>query len=494
MNGYPQGVKTMVNRRNSFIGSMRNKHGTGGGGGHDYFLPIGPDTEDSPDEAAAFARLADAVRSAVVADFGAAQLSQRDRLGKSAALAETKPRCPAALELVPSILYRAEDMVVGLQEWANPANLLLMYPHWNDAAYVDLVATTEHHNFVGIDAALGPVVVTVAHHPWADEDYVRCIFWSERGLVPFALSLALLGQSDTRTKLRIVANLCETHFGVSPTTKLQLAKRDTRPELETLERSLHSVNYKFGLLYAKQGQSQNDMFGNVDGSPAFDRFLELLGSRVDLLGWAGFRGGLDVKHGHTGLHSVYTDFDMGMEGRGPLTFHVMWHISTWLPHSERDAQQLERKRHLGNDIVVVIFLDGEEGLPFDPTLIKSEFNHVFIVVQPVAAHGGYQVSTIYKSGVELCNPLTPAPGVFQHGSTFRDWLLAKCINAERVSYECKTFSQKLRRTRKAQLQLLVNGALEDPVANVSAKELLAAPLEPSALTYLSAPNLADFKE
>ncbi len=118
---------------------------------------------------------------------------------------------------------------------------------------------------------------------------------------------------------------------------------------------------------------------------------------------------------------------------------------------------MERKRHLGNDIVVIVFLEGDGSVPFDPNLIKSEFNHTFIVVQPRGA--GYRVACVYKAGVEQCNPFVPAPGLFAHDSQFRDWLLAKCVNAERVSCECKTFSQKLRRTRKVQLQLLVGGAL-----------------------------------
>ena len=31
----------------------------------------------------------------------------------------------------------------------------------------------------------------------------------------------------------------------------------------------------------------------------------------------------------------------------------MWHVSTYLPFSDVNSQQLERKRHLGNDIVLV---------------------------------------------------------------------------------------------------------------------------------------------
>jgi hypothetical protein len=36
-------------------------------------------------------------------------------------------------------------------------------------------------------------------------------------------------------------------------------------------------------------------------------------------------------------------------------FAVMFHVSTYIPFHGADAQQVERKRHLGNDVVVIIF-------------------------------------------------------------------------------------------------------------------------------------------
>ena len=59
----------------------------------------------------------------------------------------------------------------------------------------------------------------------------------------------------------------------------------------------------------------------------------------------------------------------------------MFHISTYLPFSQSDEQQVERKRHLGNDVVILVFKEGDQ--KFDPSSFYSEFNHVFIVVQKV---------------------------------------------------------------------------------------------------------------
>lgn len=65
----------------------------------------------------------------------------------------------------------------------------------------------------------------------------------------------------------------------------------------------------------------------------------------------------------TGKHSIYTTWQ---------DYEIMFHVSTYLPYDGVNRQQLERKRHLGNDIVVLIFCDGST--PFLSNTIKSEFN------------------------------------------------------------------------------------------------------------------------
>jgi len=73
----------------------------------------------------------------------------------------------------------------------------------------------------------------------------------------------------------------------------------------------------------------------------------------------------------TGTHSLYSKW---------RDYEVMFHVSTMLPFSPENPQQLERKRHLGNDIVVLIFKEGNTS--YVPNTIASDFNHVVAVVQP----------------------------------------------------------------------------------------------------------------
>lgn len=51
--------------------------------------------------------------------------------------------------------------------------------------------------------------------------------------------------------------------------------------------------------------------------------------------------------------------------------------TSWCDHMT--LLQLQRKRHIGNDIVAVVFQ--EEATPFVPDMIASNFLHAFILVQ-----------------------------------------------------------------------------------------------------------------
>lgn len=50
-----------------------------------------------------------------------------------------------------------------------------------------------------------------------------------------------------------------------------------------------------------------------------------------------------------------------------------------LPPLPPRSRQLQRKRHIGNDIVAVVFQ--EEATPFVPDIIASNFLHAYVLVQ-----------------------------------------------------------------------------------------------------------------
>jgi len=236
------------------------------------------------------------------------------------------------------------------------------------------------------------------------------------------------------------------------TVKFRKVKSPEFPkELASMENKLVHKTYKFGVLYCKDGQvKESDMFRNVEQSNEFTEFLEFLGDRIALKGWTGYRGGLDVKTDTTGTHSVFTSFT-GLD--------VMFHVSTLIPFTPNDEQQIERKRHLGNDIVMVVFKDTDNE-PFSPNCVKSEFNHIFAIISPDRTKQGpkrfYRFAFGVKQGGKIVEPALPSPCVFEKNEKFRAFLLAKLINCERATMQGPTFKGKMVHAKGQQMQLLVN--------------------------------------
>jgi len=179
-------------------------------------------------------------------------------------------------------------------------------------------------------------------------------------------------------------------------------------------------------------------------------FLIFLGDRVDLNGFGNFCGGLDVKRNATGDQSVFTIF------KG---FEIMFHVSTLLPFTPGDEQQVERKRHLGNDIVQIVFKEGNQ--PFNPAVFRTHFTHIFVVIQAVPAESSkqtchYKIAIANKAGVKPHRPHLPNPAVFQKNNKFRSFLLCKLINSERAALDSPEFKHKALRTRSDLLKEIIN--------------------------------------
>ena len=232
------------------------------------------------------------------------------------------------------------------------------------------------------------------------------------------------------------------------------------------QRSLYQ-RFKIGILLSIGEQSEDEMFSNEKATPLFQQFLDWLALPIQLQGWEGFRGGLDVKNGSTGEQAYYTEMETDQNTKLPLLFHV----STLLPYNPHDLQQLERKRHLGNDIIVIVFRE-QSSAPFDPHIIKSHFNFVFVVVHPVLAPDNselalaYDVNVCCKEDVPPFGPYLPSPPRFELNEQSRQFFLLKLANAERSALEAPDFAKKLERSRLYQLQVIVDkyspSTSEDP--------------------------------
>jgi len=217
--------------------------------------------------------------------------------------------------------------------------------------------------------------------------------------------------------------------------------------LANYEIKQYPKNFKFGVLYAKEDQIEDDMFDNSTTSTEFEEFLQFLGDKIELKHWTSFTGGLDVEKNSTGLYSYYTKFK---------NYEIMYHVSTLLPHSSIEKQQLERKRHLGNDIVTIIFYEGTT--PFNPAMLTSQFNHVRVIITPLKndEETFYKISIAHKQGVRPSSPFLPTPAIFPKSDYFRQFLLTKLINCERAALFAPEFAEKLQRTRTLLLRDIIS--------------------------------------
>jgi RAP1 GTPase activating protein 1 len=133
-----------------------------------------------------------------------------------------------------------------------------------------------------------------------------------------------------------------------------------------------------------------------------------------------------------------------------LEMEMMLHVAPLLPYDTNSEQQLHRKRHIGNDVVVVVFCEGND--PFNPEVLTSNYNHIFILCRPVPDDPSgrkppthFSVASASVRGVKPFRPYIPDDTMVPAGE-IREWLLTKVLNAERGAMYAPEFSQKLSRT------------------------------------------------
>ncbi|XP_022090210.1 uncharacterized protein LOC110979045 isoform X2 [Acanthaster planci] len=341
------------------------------------------------------------------------------------------------LDLDPSA---TDDVSAELCPFASD-RLVLEYDDTNEM-YRKYFHGKEHFNYIAMDESMGPIVLSIKQETTNAEEQIRILLRCRSGTTHDLLPLSTFGNSLVPSKLAKVLDEAIT------TERFQPVLFPKASELiVTYDEHMCVKNFKFGVIYERYGQTtEEELFGNVNSSAAFNEFLEVIGDKIELKNFTGFRGGLDVQHGQTGSHSIYTEH-LGRE--------IMFHVSTLLPHTEGDKQQLQRKRHIGNDIVAIVFQ--EENTPFVPDMIASNFLHSFIVVQaiePNTENTRYKVAVTARDDVPFYGPALPSPSVFKKGPEFREFLLTKLLNAENACYKADKFSTIQERTRAALLDSL----------------------------------------
>ncbi|RZF36202.1 hypothetical protein LSTR_LSTR008528 [Laodelphax striatellus] len=338
--------------------------------------------------------------------------------------------------------------------FGSPSTPVLENPEYQTRWYFKYFLGKLHQNYVGADGEKKSfflsVVLAEANNQCGPQ--YRAILWKKTGAQKISLPYTANKPMTVKQILSNFPNMEKLEKGPK-----EIFSPDIQKDLLLLEEQEGSVNFKFGVLYTKPGQHTDDeMLSNEFGSPEWDQFISLLGDKITLKGWDKYRGGLDVKGDMTGKSSVYTIYE-GHE--------IMFHVSTLLPYSKDNRQQVERKRHIGNDIVNIIFFDGgpAQMSQFNPTSIKSQFTHVFAVVCYCSEDNSYRLVVYSEESVPLFGPSLPCPPVFRVAEEFREFLIVKLINGEKAAFNTPTFSQKRERT----LDMLIKDLYSEHMGEMS---------------------------
>ncbi|XP_071565068.1 uncharacterized protein [Temnothorax nylanderi] len=316
----------------------------------------------------------------------------------------------------------------------------------------------EHQNWFGMDEQLGPMAISIRK----DVNQYRVIVRTSelltlRGSVPEeALGIRPQGRPPTRELLELVAP--EVQLGC-----LRLGTPAAEEAVARLDEQGLSSRYKVGVLYCRSGQrTEEEMYNNQHAGPAFLEFLDTIGQRIRLRGFEGYKAGLDTRTDSTGTHAVAATH------RGT---EVTFHVSTMLPFTPNNRQQLLRKRHIGNDIVTIVFQE-PGALPFSPRRIRSQFQHVFIIVRavnPCTDNTQYSVAVSRSKEVPIFGPPVPQGATFTKGKAFADFILAKVINAENAAHRSEKFATMATRTRQEYLKDLVTNYTTTTVVDTGQK-------------------------
>ncbi|KAJ2215174.1 hypothetical protein EV179_002393 [Coemansia sp. RSA 487] len=166
-------------------------------------------------------------------------------------------------------------------------------------------------------------------------------------------------------------------------------------DILSLDRIHANETIKIALLYVGPGQwSETEILSNTPGdtSASYRSFVAGLGWQIDLKTFPGFTGKLE-DCGSDGTSCPYFADD-GLE--------LVFHEATSMPNSIKEPRQLNKKRHIGNDHVHIIW--NESRHTYRPETISGDFGNVQIQIRPLKP-GEYGISIYCDEQIRPFGPL-----------------------------------------------------------------------------------------
>ncbi|GAN03978.1 hypothetical protein MAM1_0052d03434 [Mucor ambiguus] len=217
-------------------------------------------------------------------------------------------------------------------------------------------------------------------------------------------------------------------------------------------------HYKFGVLTIRDNQTtEESWFSNTGLSERLQDFLDIMGQKIKLKGYKGYSAGLDTKTGESGEYAYISKWN---------EFDIMYHVAPLMPSQKNDKQQVLRKKHIGNDIVCIIFLEGSQ--TFNPKAIRSQFLHVYIIIRPEVVNDKkcWRVEVLTKSNVGEFGPPIPSPPLLYDDDTLKEFLTLKLINAENAALKSDKFFIPNNKARLGLLSTYIQAGLSFNIPQV----------------------------
>ncbi|XP_071359605.1 tuberin isoform X4 [Trachinotus anak] len=155
------------------------------------------------------------------------------------------------------------------------------------------------------------------------------------------------------------------------------------PKTQVIDRAVKVLDqmppydtHKIGVVFVGAGQVNNEVsiLSNEYGSNRYAAFLTGLGKLIHLKDCDPdqiFLGGLD-QYGDDGEFTYCWHDDI---------MQAIFHIATLMPNRESDKGCCNKKRHIGNDFVMVVYNDSGEDYKLGT--IKGQFNFVEVIIKPL---------------------------------------------------------------------------------------------------------------
>ncbi|KAF1810048.1 hypothetical protein P152DRAFT_138750 [Eremomyces bilateralis CBS 781.70] len=152
------------------------------------------------------------------------------------------------------------------------------------------------------------------------------------------------------------------------------------PDDDAIRRAISSLDripvldgHKVGVIYIGPGQTEEkDILANTSGSADYTEFIARLGTLTKLKNCQLNTQGLDREFDTDGEHAI-----LWRDRVSEIVFHVTTLMPTNLEH---DPHCVNKKRHIGNDFVNIIW--NASGQPFNFNTFPSAFNYAYIVINP----------------------------------------------------------------------------------------------------------------